>query len=80
MVVYSTRYVDQDGCAARVGFHGLGVVGDKDADGPEEIEANIQRALADVEIRSNVRAMQQRYMEYGERRIAVTHIEHALSG
>lgn len=57
MVVYSTKHVDQPGCAARVAFHGIGISADKDRDSMEQLEANIERVLNDAEIRANVQAM-----------------------
>ncbi len=57
MVVYSTRHVDQNGCAARVAHHGLGVLGDKDRDDIEAIERNVDKALSDPTYRENVAAM-----------------------
>ncbi|MEM9593744.1 MAG: hypothetical protein AAGD06_05750 [Acidobacteriota bacterium] len=56
MAVYSTGFVDQDGCAARLDHHGLAVVGDKDADDSHAIERALERALGDRELRGRVSA------------------------
>jgi zeaxanthin glucosyltransferase len=63
MLVYSTEHVDQNGCAARTGYHGLGLVGDRRRDTSADIECNVERILTDVAIRKNVTAMQHRILE-----------------
>ena len=70
MVVYSTGFVDQHGCAARVAHHGVGVVGDKDADEVETIEKKISQALEDPELRQRVEAMGRALENYGRRTVA----------
>ncbi|MEM7022744.1 MAG: glycosyltransferase [Pseudomonadota bacterium] len=79
MVVYSTGHVDQDGCAVRIEYHGLGVVADKDSDRPREIERNVEKALTDPTIRENVKAMQRVFAGYKERGEAVRIVEAALA-
>jgi len=66
MVVYSTKHGDHDGNSMRVMYHGLGVVADKDTDGEEQIERNIERTLSDPDIRRNVAAMRDRFHEYDQ--------------
>jgi UDP:flavonoid glycosyltransferase YjiC (YdhE family) len=61
MVVYSGKKHDQNGCAARVSYHGLGLRGDKDLDGVAEIEAKIERVLSEPSFRDNVEAAHARY-------------------
>lgn len=53
MLVYSGKRSDQNGCAARVHFHGLGLMADKDKDRPEDIKRKISEMLyaTDVSIR-----------------------------
>lgn len=75
MVVYSTEHVDQDGCAARVAFHRLGVVADIGAAGVDAVEGNIERALQDAEIRENVAAMRAHFDGYRSPDAAVRLIE-----
>ena len=58
MVVYSTGFVDQDGCAVRVERHRVGVVGDASKDGSDEIESLVERALGDDDIHENVLSIQ----------------------
>ncbi len=64
MVVYSTHFVDQDGCTARVAYHGLGIVADKDNDSIDQLERNLERALVDPEIRHNLDAMKGHFDAY----------------
>lgn len=45
MLVYSGKKSDQNGCAARVHHHGLGLMADKDEDGPEDIKRKISEML-----------------------------------
>ncbi|MDH3224874.1 MAG: glycosyltransferase, partial [Gemmatimonadota bacterium] len=56
MVIYSGGLSDQDGCAARVAYHGVGVRGHR-ADDAEAVTKNIERALEDPEIRSHVQEL-----------------------
>lgn len=79
MVVYSTRHVDQDGCAVRVAYHGLGVQGDKDQDGASEIEHNVERALDDPLIRSSVAEMRQAFSGYRARDEVLQVVDQALA-
>lgn len=60
MVAYSTQYFDQNGNAARVAFHGLGVAGDIASDSPARIAELIQLALTDDAIRSRVEDLRTR--------------------
>lgn len=45
MLVYSGKKSDQNGCAARVHYHGLGLMADKDEDRPEDIKRKISEML-----------------------------------
>ena len=47
MVVYSLHFNDQNGNAARVAFHGLGVVGDRERDDAATMRAHIETVLTD---------------------------------
>ena len=77
MVVYSTKIKpsDHEGVSMRVKYHGLGVVADKDTDGEEQIERNIERTLSDPDIRRNVAAMRDRFHEYEQPDRAVELVE-----
>jgi MGT family glycosyltransferase len=77
MVVYSTKLKrsDHDGNSIRVKYHGLGIVADKDTDGQEQIERNIERTLSDPDIRRNVAAMRDRFHQYAQPDRAVELVE-----
>ena len=64
MVVYSTKHVDQNGGAARVRFHRLGVAADKDADSSSDVERNIERALTEPEFKKNLAEMKRHLSRY----------------
>ena len=78
MVVYSTKHVDQDGCAARVAYHGLGVAADKDGDTSEQIERNVAAVLTEPAYRNRVAAMREHVRAYAEARVAVRTVEGLL--
>lgn len=46
MLVYHGKKSDQPGCAARVQYHGVGVMADKDVDAPAVIREKINRVLS----------------------------------
>ncbi|MEM7355786.1 MAG: nucleotide disphospho-sugar-binding domain-containing protein [Acidobacteriota bacterium] len=75
MVVYSTHYVDQDGCAARIAFHGLGLVANKDRDSSQDLERNVERALSEPNLRRNLAAMRRHFDAYERSNAAVRLIE-----
>ena len=77
LVIYSTGHVDQNGCAARVAHHGLGVVADRGGVDVIAIEAAIERALNDQAIRANVEAMRAVFASYRSPDRAVQAIEAA---
>lgn len=64
MLVYSGKRSDQNGCAARVAFHEIGLVGDKDEDSVDVIYNKIQRVLSDRKYRRNMEAMHRHYLHY----------------
>lgn len=57
MVGYSTGRVDQNGCVARLVYHGLGVAGDRSSDGPREIESALATVMTSGEFRARCEAM-----------------------
>jgi UDP:flavonoid glycosyltransferase YjiC (YdhE family) len=78
MVVYPFDYRDTPGAAARIGFHGLGEVGDRSTDQPEQITRRIQRVLDDSDIASRVDHMSTVFESYQRREVAVKEIERML--
>ncbi len=78
MVVYSTKQVDQNGCAARVAYHRLGIMGDKDKDTSEQIEHNIAQVLSEPVFRCNVSTMHERCKRYEVANTAVKVVDEIL--
>ncbi len=68
MLVYSGKQSDQPGCAARVHYHGLGLLADKDVDGAGAIARNIATVLEDPAYRQRVLAMRQSCQAYATAR------------
>ena len=75
MVVYSTKHVDQNGCAARVAHHGLGIMADKDRDKAPDIRRNVAAILTDSTYRTRIEAMREQFCRYSEANQAVHLIE-----
>ena len=64
MLVYSGKRSDQNGCAARVAYHQLGLMADKDSDGPEVIKEKIEEVLTNEQFREKVADMHNHYLKY----------------
>lgn len=64
MLIYSGKRSDQSGCAARVHFHGLGLMADKDIDSKEQIREKITTVLSNQKFRENVVAVNERNKVY----------------
>ncbi len=78
MVVYSSKHVDQNGCAARVAYHGLGIVADKDRDDEVLIRQRVEHVLATPSYRAQLSVMRAHFDAYkGEDRV-VRVLEHLL--
>ena len=69
MIVYSGRRFDQDGVAARVAFHGLGVSGDRRSDDATMIERRIATVMANERLGANLANMRRQVMRYREERV-----------
>jgi UDP:flavonoid glycosyltransferase YjiC (YdhE family) len=69
MLLYSTRYTDQNGNVARMAYHGLGIRGDVFNEGVEQIRANILKILEEKEIQARVLKMNAVYREYRKREL-----------
>jgi len=61
MLVYSGKRYDQNGCAARVAFHKLGIIGDKDRDTTQEIVGKIEEVLTASAYKNNLLEMNRKY-------------------
>ncbi|MEM9884995.1 MAG: glycosyltransferase [Bacteroidota bacterium] len=75
MLVYSGKKADQNGCAARIHYHQLGIMADKDQDRPEEITKKIEEVLRNPVYKANLEKMNKVYHSYIEER----QLEHLVS-
>lgn len=78
LVVYSTGKIDQDGNAARVAYHNLGLRGDMRRESPAHIAAKIERALTDPAIAAAVGRMQAVFHAYRSADRALPIIERVM--
>ncbi|MFS4492232.1 glycosyltransferase [Maribacter sp. 2308TA10-17] len=69
MLLYSGGYTDEDGNAARMAYHGIGIRGNKDLDDSTIIKMNISRILNESSFKDNIANMNDIYKEYCERAI-----------
>ena len=79
VAVYPPRLLDQGGIAARVAYHGLGVMGSWNGGRPEGLEGHIARLLDDREIRANLHTMRQVFDDYRDNDVAVKLVERHLA-
>ncbi|MEL7144537.1 MAG: nucleotide disphospho-sugar-binding domain-containing protein, partial [Cyanobacteria bacterium J06573_11] len=66
MLIYSLKRYDQDGNAARATYHGLGIAGDIEQDGAEQIGVHLQQLLNDRGYRQRAKAMSDRVHAYAQ--------------
>ncbi|MEM8908536.1 MAG: nucleotide disphospho-sugar-binding domain-containing protein [Bacteroidota bacterium] len=64
MLIYSGKRSDQNGCAARVAYHGLGIMADKDQDDVSNIRQKITQILSHPSFRERMHAMHRIYQAY----------------
>lgn len=64
MLVYSGKRSDQNGCAARVAYHGLGIMADKDEDDSATIASKIEEILTNELYKKNIARMNAHHLEY----------------
>jgi UDP:flavonoid glycosyltransferase YjiC (YdhE family) len=79
MLMYSTGHGDQNGNAARVVYHGLGLLGDRVQDDATAIENRLLRILSDAGLRHEVDKMRTRFKAYETDGTAVRLIEQLMS-
>lgn len=75
MLVYSTAHGDQNGCATRVAWHGLGIMGDKALDDTEQMQAHIDLLLNDSKYKHKLAIMRSHFQRYSDENRAVKLIE-----
>ena len=61
MVLYPFDFLDQPGNAARVAYHSMGVVGDRDRDHADDIKRRIETVLNESGYREKVQLMRERF-------------------
>ncbi|MEM1318963.1 MAG: nucleotide disphospho-sugar-binding domain-containing protein [Bacteroidota bacterium] len=70
MLVYSGKRSDQNGCAARVDYHQLGIMADKDTDTAADIRSKIEAVLSTPKYVANMDTMHGHYQAYkGQRKL-----------
>lgn len=69
ILAYSGKFFDQNGNAARVAYHGLGIQGDKDEDQSTAIQHHISRVLTEPSFREKMIEMNALYHDYRQREL-----------
>ncbi len=67
MLAYSGKNFDQNGNAARIAYHAIGISGDKDVDTTETIKNNISSILEDTSYKNKMIALQSTYNMYKDK-------------
>ena len=78
MLVYSGKRSDQDGCAARVHYHQVGIMADKDIDTSEEIRQKITQLLTDESYQQSIETMQLHHRRYRDEQVLENIIQEKL--
>ncbi len=69
MIVYSGKRHDQNGNAARVAYHGLGLQGDKDNDDEKSLKNKIEQVLTEATFSAKIDAINTVYKEYKKKNL-----------
>ena len=75
MLIYSGKRHDQNGCAARIVYHGLGLSADPDRDTPEEIASKVKSVLSNGEIKDRLQEEHERYIQTRQKQEIVRLVE-----
>lgn len=78
MLVYSLDCADQNGNAARVAYHGLGIVGERRQNTAARVYKHVKTLLTEGRYRTNVERMQRCFQQYVQKRRAVEIVEELL--
>ncbi|WP_235299316.1 glycosyltransferase [Portibacter marinus] len=62
MLVYSGGRSDQNGCAARIQYHQVGLRGDRNTESDDQIKKKIRKLLSDENFQNNVLKFQKEYL------------------
>ena len=71
MIIYSGGVMDENGCAARIAYHKLGIVGNITTDDTNRVEKHIQQTLEDQTIHQSIHKMQAAYIAQKNKGIEV---------
>lgn len=63
MLIYSGKRYDQNGCAARIDFHGIGIAADKDEDDAIAIRQKIEQLLSQASYQEKMDQIHTHYQE-----------------
>jgi len=69
MLLYSAHYTDQDGNAARLAYHGLGILGNDQTDSVNQIKENLNRIFQDDSFKKNMHKFKDLYQHYELRKL-----------
>ncbi|MEM7382111.1 MAG: nucleotide disphospho-sugar-binding domain-containing protein [Bacteroidota bacterium] len=64
MLIFSGGEYDQNGCAARISYHGLGILGDTNQDDASSINQKIEEILQNKAYKEKMRQMNGLYLDY----------------
>jgi UDP:flavonoid glycosyltransferase YjiC (YdhE family) len=78
MLVYSGKRSDQNGCAARVEYHRVGRMADKDNDDVSAIQKKIEQVLTNDSYQRRMEEMYDHYQAYKKHRVLVQKIDDYL--
>jgi UDP:flavonoid glycosyltransferase YjiC (YdhE family) len=70
MLIYSGKVADENGNAARIQYHGLGISRDKDIDNPTAIKNNIAEILSNDSYKSRMIDFNKIYKTYQEKNLS----------
>ncbi len=80
MLVYCGYETDMGGYAARVLYHGLGLVGDAGRDTPATMRSHIEQLLTDAQFAASVGRLRDCGAVYAEKRVAEQVVASLLAG
>ena len=78
MLVYSLDCADQNGNAARLAYHGLGIVSERSQNTAARVYEHVQTLLTEGRYRTNVERMRQCFQQYVQQQRAVEIVEKLL--
>ncbi len=79
MLIYSGKKSDQNGNAARIHFHEIGLRGDKDKVEVSEIKKNLREVLSNPLYKKNLVNLQEKYLDYKRKEVLENTIDNFLS-